>query len=131
MKDYVPDPRSSGRLLLQVRDNLPRVSDPGKISLFGGQREGKESFLECVVREIQEEIGLYLPPERLELILRYFGSDQLTSNRMLHRELFVARDVPADGLTITEGSLRIAAANELQHIHDLLAFVWSSANGSS
>jgi len=33
-----------GRLLLQLRDDLPHVSDPGKISLFGGRREADESF---------------------------------------------------------------------------------------
>jgi 8-oxo-dGTP pyrophosphatase MutT (NUDIX family) len=36
---------------------------PGKIGLFGGHREGNETFLECVVREVQEETGLALPRE--------------------------------------------------------------------
>ena len=44
---------TDGRLLLQLRDDLPEVSDPGKIGLFGGAREGDESFLDCVVREVQ------------------------------------------------------------------------------
>ena len=30
---------TDGRLLMQLRDDLPHVSDPGKISLFGGRRE--------------------------------------------------------------------------------------------
>jgi 8-oxo-dGTP pyrophosphatase MutT (NUDIX family) len=51
---------TDGRPLLQLRDGLPHVSDPGKIGLFGGRREGDESFLDCVVREVHEEIGLYL-----------------------------------------------------------------------
>ncbi|QIG92095.2 NUDIX domain-containing protein [Bradyrhizobium sp. 6(2017)] len=42
---------------MQRRDDLPYISDPGKISLFGGRREGTETFLECVVREVHEEIG--------------------------------------------------------------------------
>ena len=66
---------NDGRLLLQLRDDLPHVSDPGKIGLFGGRREGDESFLDCVVREVHEEIGLSLPPERFEFIGRYFGPD--------------------------------------------------------
>ena len=52
---------TDGRLLLQLRDSLPHVTDAGKISLFGGLREGDESFLECIVREVHEEIGYYLP----------------------------------------------------------------------
>jgi hypothetical protein len=64
---------SDGRLLLQLRDNLPHVSDPGKIGLFGGRREGDESFLECVVRErptLQEQTSLICLP-RNRSVRRY------------------------------------------------------------
>ncbi len=43
-----------GRFLLQRRDNVPNILYPGKIGLFGGHREGEETFLECVVREVSE-----------------------------------------------------------------------------
>lgn len=112
---------SDGRLLMQLRDNLPHVSDPGKISLFGGRREGDESFLECVVREIHEEIGYYLPPERFELIGRYPGPDHSTPNGTLHGEIFLARNVPLDKLAVTVGHLEIVALDELEYIRDLLA----------
>ena len=112
---------TDGRLLLRLRDNLPHVSDPGKISLFGGRREGDETFLECVVREIHEEIGVYLPPERFDLIGRYLGPDHFTPDGTLHGEIFLARDVPVDELAVAEGSLRIAAWEEVARIQDLLA----------
>jgi 8-oxo-dGTP pyrophosphatase MutT (NUDIX family) len=112
---------TDGRLLLQLRDNLPHVSDPGKIGLFGGRREDDESFLDCVVREVHEEIDLYLAPERFELIGSYFGPDHATPHGIRHGQVFVARNVPVDQLTITEGSLRIVALDELQRIQDLLA----------
>lgn len=35
-----------GRLLLQQRDNNPEIIHPGKISLFGGHREGSENYLQ-------------------------------------------------------------------------------------
>jgi 8-oxo-dGTP pyrophosphatase MutT (NUDIX family) len=112
---------TDGRLLLQLRDDLPHVSDPGKIGLFGGRREGDESFLDCVVREVHEEIGLHLPPERFELIVRYFGPDHSTPGSTRHGEVFVVRDVPVDRLTVAEGSLKIVAMDGLEQIHDLLA----------
>jgi 8-oxo-dGTP diphosphatase len=112
---------TDGRLLLQLRDNLPHVSDPGTISLFGGRREGDESFLECVVREIHEEIGYYLPPERFELIGCYSGPDYSTPNGTLAGEIFLARNVPVDKLAVTEGRLEIVAIDKLEHIHELLA----------
>jgi 8-oxo-dGTP pyrophosphatase MutT (NUDIX family) len=112
---------TDGRLLLQLRDDLPHVSDPGKIGLFGGRREGDESFLECVVREVHEEIGLYLPPERFELIGSYFGPDHLTPNGTRHGQIFVVRNVPISALTVTEGSLSIVTRDELEKIQGSLA----------
>jgi 8-oxo-dGTP diphosphatase len=112
---------TDGRLILQIRDNFPHISDPGKLGFFGGQREGNESFLDCVVREVHEEIGYYLPPERFELIGRYFGPDYRIPFGMLRGEIFVARDVPVDLLTITEGSLRVIEVDEIDLVYHMLA----------
>jgi 8-oxo-dGTP diphosphatase len=112
---------TDGRLLLQLRDDLPHITDPGKISLFGGCREGDESFLECVVREVHEEISYYLPPERFELIARYSGPHHALPDTDALGEIFLARDVPIGSLTITEGSLAIVALDELEQIRDCLA----------
>jgi 8-oxo-dGTP diphosphatase len=55
------------RFLLQQRDDIPGILHPGTVGLFGGHREGGESYLECVVREIREEIGYYVSPGRLDI----------------------------------------------------------------
>ena len=112
---------TDGRLLFQLRDNVPNISNPGKLGFFGGGRESDESFLDCVVREVHEEIGFYIPPERFELIGRYIGPDYWMPNCNLHGEIFLARDVPVDKLAVTEGRLEIVALDELEHIRDLLA----------
>jgi 8-oxo-dGTP diphosphatase len=112
---------TDGRLLFQLRDCVPNISDPGKLDFFGGGLEGDESFLDCVVREVQEEIGLYLAPERFEFVGRNVGPDHWVPDCILHDEIFLARGVPIEHLTITEGSLRIVAFDELEHIRDLLA----------
>jgi 8-oxo-dGTP diphosphatase len=57
-----------GRFLLQQRDDKPGIVSPGKVGLFGGHREGAESFLECVVREVHEEISYLVPAEAFEHI---------------------------------------------------------------
>lgn len=112
---------TDGRLILQLRDDLPHVSDPGKIGLFGGRREADESFLDCVVREVHEEIGLYLPPERFEMIGRYCGPDHFIAGGTRRGEVFLVRDVRVDQLVVTEGRLRIVTFDELDHVQDLLA----------
>jgi 8-oxo-dGTP diphosphatase len=50
-----------GRYLFQLRDDVVGNTSPGKIGLFGGHREDDETFLECIVREISEEIGFFCP----------------------------------------------------------------------
>jgi 8-oxo-dGTP diphosphatase len=66
---------SFGRFLFQQRDDNPQVSYPGLIGLFGGNREGNETFLECVVREVCEEISYFLPAERFVHLTSYEGAD--------------------------------------------------------
>jgi 8-oxo-dGTP pyrophosphatase MutT (NUDIX family) len=93
----------AGRFLLQQREDKPEILYPGMIGLFGGHREGDETFLQCVVREVFEEISLFLPPERFVHLITYSGNDP--GGGTLHAEIFIANDVPVDRLVITEGAL--------------------------
>lgn len=54
-----------GRLLTYRRDFTPGIPFPGCHDLPGGGREGAESPAECALRELAEEFGLVLGPERL------------------------------------------------------------------
>jgi len=49
------------RLLMQLRDDDPRIIYPGYWALFGGHLEPGETPLEAMQRELAEEIG-YVPP---------------------------------------------------------------------
>ena len=94
---------SLGRFLFQQRDNDPEILYPGMIGLFDGHREGNETFLECVVREIYEEISYFLPSERFAHLTSYTGAHPLGGG--FHCEIYVANNIPVDQLLITEGSL--------------------------
>ena len=52
---------SSGKFLLQLRDNIPGIIYPGYWGLFGGHIEPGETPSVAVERELLEEIG-YTPP---------------------------------------------------------------------
>jgi 8-oxo-dGTP diphosphatase len=103
-----------GRFLLQRRDDNPSIAYPGRIGLFGGHREGDESFLECVAREVREETGLLVPLDRLEF-LGSFQNDEVTG------EFFAVRGVCADALRITEGLLYIVEKHDLPALEPQLA----------
>ena len=114
---------TDGHLLMQLRDNVPHIRDPGKISLFGGRREGNESFLECVVREIHEEISYYLAPTRFERIGRWDGPDYAFPGDHFRGEIFLARAVPVEHLTITDGRLTIVPVDEIDQIRGSLSLI--------
>ena len=90
----------NGNVLLQQRDNIPHIIQPGKVGLFGGHREGEETFLECVVREIAEEISQHIPAERFQHLFSLDGADPEGAGDHLRGECFVAYDVPTDALVI-------------------------------
>jgi len=112
---------TAGRLLLQLRDDVPGILYPGMIGLFGGHREGSETFLECVVREVHEEISYFVPPEKFEFLAERHRVDPVVEGGIIHSQIFVARDIPSDKLVITEGSLLIVRPDQLSRIEANLA----------
>jgi 8-oxo-dGTP diphosphatase len=114
-----------GRLLFQQRDNVPGILHPGKVGLFGGHREGDETFLQCVCREVQEEISYLVAPERFDRMASYSGIDP--GGGTVIGEFFIARGIPVDALKITEGSLLIVNRDELQALMSrLVPSAWSA-----
>lgn len=109
-----------GRLLLQRRDNIPNILYPGMIGLFGGHREGDESFLECAVRELSEELSYQIPPSRFEYLGCRESADSRVQDSFVRAEFFLVKDVPFDQLTITEGTLVVHELSQLATIRDQL-----------
>jgi 8-oxo-dGTP diphosphatase len=50
------------RVLLQLRDKNPKINGSAKWGVIGGSKELGESSLECIKREVQEELGLDIDP---------------------------------------------------------------------
>ncbi|MET4347076.1 8-oxo-dGTP diphosphatase [Bradyrhizobium sp. RT9b] len=107
---------NDGRLILQQRDNIPGILHPGKVGLFGGHREGNESYVDCIARELQEEIGYRVPAHRLEHLATRTGDDLDVAGGLVHGEIYVVRGVPIDQLTVTEGTLLAIQAEEISAI---------------
>ena len=96
--------RSDGAVLLQHRDDIPGISNPGKWSLFGGGMEPGETPADCLLRELQEEIGAQPASFRPLVVLE---GARTVFNLFLARtlfHLFLARlDVPLSELVLGEG----------------------------
>ena len=82
---------TNGRFLLQQRDDVVGILHPGKVSLFGGHREGDETYLECVVRETHEEISYFVPAERFGYLASLHGTVDKLEDGTFRGKLFVSR----------------------------------------
>ena len=112
---------TQGRFLLQQRDEAPSIAQPGKIGLFGGHRENGETYLQCVVREVYEEIGYFISADRFEHLVSYSGTEFDIDGDTMRGEFFIARDIPIDELNVTEGSLLVVEPDKLATVEHKLA----------
>jgi 8-oxo-dGTP pyrophosphatase MutT (NUDIX family) len=74
--------------------------------------------LECVVREVHEEISYFVSPERFEHLASYNADIDGASIR---GEIFIARDLPTDRVPVTEGSLLVVEPDELKALEPRLS----------
>ena len=58
-----------GKYLLQLRDDKA-PTNPNKWSLFGGGIEKNETPINCIIREIQEELGVLLDKDKLNFLIK-------------------------------------------------------------
>ena len=110
------------RFLFQQRDDIPTILLPGMICLFGGHREGDETFLQCIVRELHEELTYFTPPERCEHLGSHRGLDIDLGQGTADCEFYLVRDIPAKEVTVTEGSLLIVKSDKLPSLTGLAPF---------
>lgn len=61
-------------LLTLLRDDVDHIPFPGHWDLPGGGPEGRETPVDCALRELSEEFGLVLVPSRLTA--HRFGADR-------------------------------------------------------
>ncbi|WP_194829218.1 NUDIX domain-containing protein [Nocardia sp. XZ_19_231] len=91
---------AANQILLFLRDDKPTIPCPGMWALLGGYREPGETPLECVIREIEEEIAVVLEPEAVQHYMtrdRHWGLREHTFQTRL--------DLDLSTTTLTEGQM--------------------------
>jgi mutator protein MutT len=60
----------AGHVLLQKRDNIPTIQEPGKWDVWGGHCELGETPEACAIRELREELGIEIAdPQALKFLM--------------------------------------------------------------
>jgi len=92
---------TDNKLLLQQRDHTFGIVNPGKLAIFGGSVEEDESFEDCAIREIREEVGLVVRSSQLKILGIY--SDPVPLKGEVESYIFLVEDVDKSKLVLTEG----------------------------
>jgi 8-oxo-dGTP diphosphatase len=87
------------KVLLHLRDDQT-IFNPSRWAFLGGLNEGSESFGECLVRELHEEIALQVEPDRV-IYLRDYARTTLAQHRAV---FYVLSAVPPEHLVLGEGA---------------------------
>jgi len=94
---FLYNPRTK-EVFLHKRDSNTKFN-PNAWAFFGGLNEGDETPVECFIRELEEEIGLKVSPDKV-----IYLDDYLNIEFNTHRYVFyVISDVSTEDLTLGEG----------------------------
>ena len=89
------------RVILQLRDDIPNIDNPGRITAFAGGAERHETPLQCAIRELAEETGVVTTPDRLRFVGARSARD-FRGNRIAC-VFYLLEGVEPDALVVTEG----------------------------
>lgn len=108
-----------GRLLLQQRDDVPGILYPGMIGLFGGHREGAETPLECLMRELTEETGLTYRADQITPLVEMTAA--YPAGGGVKGSYFIVRDVEIERTRITEGQPLVTTREAVPSLYARMA----------
>jgi 8-oxo-dGTP pyrophosphatase MutT (NUDIX family) len=102
-----------GRAVLQLRDDIPTIDNPGRITPFGGAAERHETPRECAVRELAEETGLRAEPAAL----RFLGEASKPDSRGNRTACvyFILAGIDPATLRVTEGRPVVMAIDDARN----------------
>ncbi|MCP6719657.1 MAG: NUDIX domain-containing protein [Patescibacteria group bacterium] len=68
----------NGQVLLQKRDNIPNIKEPGKWDFWGGHCEKGETPKICAIRELEEETSIRIKDSSKFkfIMIRRFGNTE-------------------------------------------------------
>ncbi len=100
-----------GRFILQLRDDIPNIDNPGRITAFAGAAEPGETPLQCALRELEEETGIKADPTELSFLAEVSARDFRGLKTAV--VFYLLTDIDPAALRVTEGRPIILSAAEL------------------
>lgn len=102
---------TNGKYIFQKRTNDdPKI--PGTLSTFGGKLEYEESYSDCIIRELKEELDIDVYESQIRLVA-YADNHEADGRKYA---IFMVHDVDINKITLSEGE----AVVELDSLQDVL-----------
>lgn len=92
-----------GKIILQKRDDNPKISFPGMISMFGGTINISETPMEGLKRELQEELD-FMPVDSNIKKLNIYIKTKAVDGADYTINVFIIRGVEIEKLKLKEGA---------------------------
>ncbi len=103
--------RKDRAIILQVRDDIPTISNPGCASTFGGHIEPDEEPIDAALREVNEETNLSLRKDCLAFYaLKHIDKENYGLDLDIY--YYLAKDIDDSNLKVFEGAGHIVVHNE-------------------
>ena len=119
----------SGRVLLQMRDDIEGIIAPGRWCFFGGELDPGETPVEAAARELEEETGLSFSVERFEPFAAAVSSTPPHGLLYVHR---LVADFGPEDVRLREGSgfgictpRQVAKLDLLDYLAEALSAMWA------
>jgi len=91
----------NGNLILQRRDKDIKIENAGRLSVFGGRREGNETPQQCAIRELKEETSIEVSLNYLQQI--FICSYPVKENFWILCHYFLVDNVDINSIDLHEG----------------------------
>ncbi len=116
---------NKGDIFLQKRDNVPGVTYPGMLMLFGGGLEDQESPQDGIIRELKEETSLDLDRSKLHFLWdQDFVGIGLDGEKILRHPHVFHLAIEEDDFEVYEGAgyVRVNTDNFAQYKENTTPF---------
>lgn len=94
---------AEGKIILQLRENIPQIYNPGMVGMFGGTINKAETKLQGLKRELYEEITLVPKDSDIEKLNTYFLTKE-QDGIDYSSNVFVVKNVNLKDLKLKEGA---------------------------